>query len=118
MSERRNDTGMDDTPGTGSGFGFGNGRPGAGWPFSGGLPLPVFNPLRNDAFIKGVMVGAGIAIILGNDKVQRTLIRAATRVWNAVQGEIEEVKERFRDAESEARGSASAASASPPTENG
>ncbi len=69
------------------------------------MPFPFlgFNPLRNDAFLKGMAVGAGIGLLLGNLLVQRTMIRAAARVWSMVQGELEEMKERFRDAEVETR---------------
>lgn len=74
-------------------------------PQAGDFPFPFlgFNPLRNDAFLKGLAVGAGVGLILANPMVQRTLMRAAAKAWAAVQGEFEEAKERFRDAEAEAR---------------
>lgn len=74
-------------------------------PQAGDFPFPFlgFNPLRNDAFLKGLAVGAGVGLMLANPMVQRTLMRAAAKAWAAVQGEFEEAKERFRDAEAEVR---------------
>lgn len=51
--------------------------------------------------LTGMVVGAAAAYLLSNETVQRTLIRAAVSVWSTVQGGLEEVKERFRDAEAE-----------------
>ena len=67
------------------------------------FPFLGFNPLRNDAFLKGVVLGAGIGLALGNPLVQRGIIRTVARMWSMMQGELEEMKERFRDAEAETR---------------
>lgn len=63
---------------------------------SGGL-LDVSNP----AFIKGALVGAVLAYVLTNEKVQQTSIKSAAKAWRFMQGGLEEMKERFRDAEAE-----------------
>lgn len=55
----------------------------------------------NDRFIKGALIGAAAAYVLTNESVQRTLIKSAVRAWSLVQSSVEEVKERFHDAEAE-----------------
>lgn len=55
----------------------------------------------NDRFIKGLLIGAAAAYILSNESVQRTAIKGAVKAWSLVQGGLEEVKERFHDAEAE-----------------
>ncbi len=55
----------------------------------------------NDRFIKGALIGAAAAYLLTNESVQRTLIKSAVRTWSLVQSSVEEVKERFQDAEAE-----------------
>lgn len=54
-----------------------------------------------DGFLKGMLVGAGVSFLLTNEAVQKNLIRTAVRLWSVAQGGVEEVKERFRDAEAE-----------------
>lgn len=61
---------------------------------------PFFN-LTNPRFIKGALVGAAAAYVLTNETVQQMAIKAAVKSWMAVQGGLEEVKERFRDVEAE-----------------
>lgn len=61
----------------------------------------VLSGLTNDRFLKGLLVGAAAAYILTNESVQRTAIKGAVKAWTAVQGGLEEVKERFQDAEAE-----------------
>ncbi|MFT4080030.1 hypothetical protein [Rhodomicrobium sp.] len=57
--------------------------------------------IHNDALVKGVVIGAGLTYLLTNETVQRNLIGAAVKLWSTLQGGVEEVKERFRDAEAE-----------------
>jgi hypothetical protein len=59
------------------------------------------NPLADNELVKGLLVGAGVGFLLTNETVQKNLIRTAVRMWNVAQGGVEEVKERFRDAEAE-----------------
>lgn len=61
---------------------------------------PLFN-FNNDRFMKGLMIGAAAAYLLHNESVQRSAIKGAVNLWGSVQGSVEELKERFRDAEAE-----------------
>jgi len=61
---------------------------------------PLFN-FSNERFLKGLLIGAAAAYLLTNESVQRTMIKGAVKAWSFVQGGIEEVKERFLDAEAE-----------------
>lgn len=65
---------------------------------------PVAAPtshLTNPRFLKGALFGALAAYLLSNETVQQNAIKAAVRTWSLVQGGVEEMKERFRDAEAE-----------------
>lgn len=61
----------------------------------------AFLNFGNDRFLKGLLIGAAATYLLTNESVQRTLIKGVVQVWSAVQGGIEEAKERFHDAEAE-----------------
>lgn len=93
-------------PGGNSHPGYGQG---AGWPSSWHQSMAVrpaqggsswFN-LGSDRFVKGALIGAAAAYLLTNESVQRTLIKSVVRTWSLVQSSVEEVKERFQDAEAE-----------------
>jgi hypothetical protein len=53
------------------------------------------------SFLKGAAAGALAAYLLSNEQVQQQAIKAAVKSWSLLQGGIEEMKERFRDAEAE-----------------
>jgi hypothetical protein len=57
--------------------------------------------LSNPRFVKGARVGALAAYLLTNEQVQQSAIKAAVKSWSMLQGGVEEMKERFRDAEAE-----------------
>ena len=57
----------------------------------------------NDRFLKGLLIGAAAAYLLTNENVQRTAIKGAVKAWGLLQGGVEELKERFHDAEAEIR---------------
>lgn len=61
----------------------------------------AFFNFGNDRFMKGLMIGAAAAYLLHNEAVQRSAIKGAVNLWSSVQGNMEEIKERFRDAEAE-----------------
>lgn len=63
--------------------------------------------LFNERFLKGLLIGAAAAYILTNENVQRTAIKGAVKAWSLLQGGVEELKERFRDAEAEIRAESS-----------
>lgn len=66
-----------------------------------GQAPPTGSVLTNPRFIKGALVGAVAAYLLTNDNVQQAAIKSAVKVWSMLQGGVEEMKERFRDAEAE-----------------
>ncbi|MFP4154386.1 MAG: hypothetical protein ACOC00_07160 [Halothiobacillaceae bacterium] len=73
-----------------------------------GMPPVAATPARANAssmpgssFVKGALVGALAAYVLSNEHVQETMIHTAVKSWSVLQGGIEELKERFRDAEAE-----------------
>ncbi len=41
--------------------------------------------------------------MLTNESVQRTAIKGVVKAWSMLQGGVEEIKERFQDAEAEIR---------------
>ena len=82
--------------------------PGYAYPGAGGYAYPVqqrgsFLNFSNDRFVKGLLIGAAATYILTNETVQRTAIKGAVRAWSLMQGGVEELKERFQDAEAEMR---------------
>lgn len=56
---------------------------------------------RDERFVKGLLVGAAATFLLTNEGVQKGTIRSLVRLWGMLQGGVEEMKERFRDAEAE-----------------
>jgi len=64
-------------------------------------PAPSPTLFGNPRFVKGALIGAAAAYLLSNDSVQQGAIKAAVRAWSVLQGGVEEMKERFRDAEAE-----------------
>jgi hypothetical protein len=94
--------------------GYGQGGYGASYPaayYQGAAPhpqvqyqaqTPFFN-FSNDRFLKGLLIGAAATYLLTNESVQRGAIKGAVKVWSMLQGGVEEIKERFHDAEAEIR---------------
>lgn len=64
-------------------------------------PAGAAGPLSNTRFFKGAFVGALAAYLLSHPEVQEAAVRGAVKTWSLVQGGVEEMKERFRDAEAE-----------------
>ncbi len=62
---------------------------------------PTGNALTNSRFIKGALIGGLAAYLLSNENVQQSAINGAVKAWSLLQGGLEEMKERFRDAEAE-----------------
>ncbi|WP_320006954.1 YtxH domain-containing protein [Maridesulfovibrio sp.] len=54
-------------------------------------------------YLKGFLVGAGVALVASNPKVQKAVISGAVKTWSAVQGGIEEAKEKIHDIKAEAQ---------------
>lgn len=57
--------------------------------------------LPRDRFLKGLLIGAAATYLLTNEQVQRTAIKGVVQAWSLLQGGLEEVKERFGDAQAE-----------------
>ena len=53
------------------------------------------------SFWTGALIGVGVALLLNNDKVQKTLMKGATTLYHAAQAGAEEVKEKFEDIRAE-----------------
>lgn len=79
----------------------------AAMPGSGYSPAATssFLNLGSDRFLKGLLIGAAAAYLLTNESVQRTAIKGVVKLWGGLQGGVEEIKERFQDAEAEIQAS-------------
>jgi hypothetical protein len=56
---------------------------------------------RNPGYLKGLAIGAGAALVLANPTVQRAVVTGAVKIWSALQGGLEEVKEQIKDIKAE-----------------
>src|SRR6218665_3039424 len=52
-------------------------------------------------YLKGLALGAGVALVACNPAVRQAIISGAVKVWSAVQGGVEEVKEQIQDVKAE-----------------
>lgn len=57
--------------------------------------------VSSSGFLKGAAIGAIAAYLLSNERLQQGAIKTAVKSWSLLQGGVEEMKERFRDAEAE-----------------
>jgi hypothetical protein len=79
------------------------------YPYAAGYAMPPTfyaqqnTSVFNDRFLKGLLIGAAAAYLLTNETVQRTAIKGVVKAWSLVQGGVEELTERFHDAEAEIR---------------
>ena len=63
--------------------------------------LSSFFNFRDERFVKGAITGAALTFLLTNDAVQKNTIKSVVKFWSMLQGGVEEIKERFQDAEAE-----------------
>ena len=56
---------------------------------------------RDQQFWKGALLGAAVALLVTNETVQKSVIKGAAKVVSAVQGGVQEVKEKFEDVRAE-----------------
>lgn len=66
-----------------------------------GAGLASWFNVTQPAYLKGLLLGAGVALVVTNPTVQKALIGGAVRVWAAVQGGVEEMKEQIEDVKAE-----------------
>ncbi len=76
--------------------------------FQGNIPQNGANTVQTKtilgmqpSLLKGLLVGAGIALVATNPKVQKTVVGTAIKVWSGMQESIEEMKEQVNDAKAE-----------------
>lgn len=55
----------------------------------------------NSDYLKGLALGAGVALVASNPKVQQAVVSGAVKLWASVQGGFEEVKEQIQDVKAE-----------------
>lgn len=55
----------------------------------------------NTDYLKGLALGAGVALVATNPTVQKAVVSGAVKVWAALQGGVEELKEQVQDAKAE-----------------
>ena len=75
--------------------------PGPAWQQQAAAAPPPAPGALNPRFLRGALVGAAVAYLVTNEQAQQATIRTLVRVRSMVQGGVEELKERFRDAEAE-----------------
>lgn len=64
--------------------------------------------IQDSQFWKGALLGAGIALLLTNETVQKGVVKGVSQLTAAAQSGLEEVKEKFEDAKAEAKAEAAA----------
>ena len=52
-------------------------------------------------YLKGLVLGAGVALVATNPTVQKAVVSGAVKTWAAIQGGVEELKEQVQDAKAE-----------------
>jgi hypothetical protein len=52
-------------------------------------------------YLKGLALGAGVALVVSNPKVQQAVVSGAVKLWAAIQGGVEEIKEQIQDVKAE-----------------
>ncbi|MBI9112764.1 YtxH domain-containing protein [Maridesulfovibrio ferrireducens] len=57
--------------------------------------------VTDSRYLKGIAIGAGVALVASNPKVQKAVVSGSVRIWTAIQGGIEEAKEKIQDIKAE-----------------
>ncbi len=55
----------------------------------------------NSGYFKGLLIGAGLALLMTNPAFQHAIIAGSVRIWSMFQGGLEEMKEQVRDIQAE-----------------
>ena len=56
---------------------------------------------KNRAYLKGLLIGAGVTLVATNPTVQKAVVKGAVAVWSGIQGSVEEIKEQIEDMKAE-----------------
>lgn len=57
--------------------------------------------VKSSTFWTGAAIGAGVALLVTNESVQKGVVKAFSKVMAAAAGGIEEIKEKYEDAKAE-----------------
>ena len=57
--------------------------------------------VKSSTFWTGAAVGAGLALLVTNESVQKGVVKTFSKMMAAVGGGIEEIKEKYEDAKAE-----------------
>lgn len=55
----------------------------------------------DSGYLKGLLLGAGVTLLLTNPTVQKTMVRGVVKLWSGMQYGLEEVKEQIQDIKAE-----------------
>lgn len=55
----------------------------------------------NGVYMRGLLIGAAVAVVVANPTLQRAIVRGAVKVWTGLQGGVEELKEQVQDIKAE-----------------
>ena len=81
-------------------YGVGTAYPPAGTPAN---PSIFWLNFRDQQFWKGILLGAGVTLLVTNETVQKAIMKSVAKVYGAVQGGVGELKEKFEDVQAEMR---------------
>lgn len=56
---------------------------------------------REPNYVKGFVVGAGVAVLLTNPAVKKAIVKGVVKLWGGLQSGVEELKEQIRDVQAE-----------------
>ncbi|WP_291329475.1 YtxH domain-containing protein [Desulfovibrio sp. UCD-KL4C] len=64
-------------------------------------PIKSWVNVTDSRYLKGFAVGAAVAIVASNPTVQKAVVSGSVKLWAALQGGIEEAKEKLQDIKAE-----------------
>lgn len=56
---------------------------------------------KNPSYIKGMLIAAGVTLLMANPNVQKSLLKGVAQTWSSLQYGVEEVKEQINDIKAE-----------------
>jgi hypothetical protein len=80
------------------------GYPGyTGYPPASQSLLSGWFDFKNQHYLLGALVGAGITVLAVNPNVQKAVVKGLAKAWSGLQYGVEEVKEQINDIKAEMR---------------